>query len=127
LTERLETSGTVAAIDAVSADGSGTTTWAVGRQWLGRETSPLAFRRAAGVWSRSPLPLGTTEIKAVWARGPSEAWIVGTKGLILHFDGRAWNREASGTDETLVAVHGAGRLVWVVGEQGTFLRRRIAR
>jgi hypothetical protein len=111
-------------ITAVTTDGAGTT-WAVGEQWAGNDSYPVAFRHVAGVWSRSPLPAGTTEIKAIWARGLSDAWIVGTKGLILHFDGRAWNREASGTDETLVAVHGAGRFVWVVGQRGTFLRRKI--
>jgi hypothetical protein len=113
------------AIVAVSSDGAGTT-WAVGEQWIGDDARSVAFRRAAGVWTQSPLPPGTTGVKAVWARGASDVWVVGASGLILHWDGRVWNREASGTDDTLVAIHGAGRLVWVAGERGIFLRRRMS-
>ena len=109
------------AIVAASSDGSGTTA-AVGEPWIGMGDEPrsVAFRRAAGVWSSSPLPPGTTGVKAVWARGASDVWLAGAKGLILHWDGRAWNRESSGTEDTLVAIHGAGRFVWSRANAASF-------
>ncbi len=62
----------------------------------------------------------------VWGRSGTDVWAVGTSGRILHWNGAAWAPEASGTLSSLNALWGEGGdgdRVWVVGEDGTILRR----
>jgi hypothetical protein len=112
-------------IFAFGDDGAGRL-WAAGNQGDGDGTccSPLVLRRSGKTWTKSVAPAVHGDVRAIWTHGPDEAWAVGTNGLILHFDGHAWTREPSGTDETLVAVHGAGHTVWAAGGEGTLLQRR---
>jgi hypothetical protein len=65
----------------------------------------------------------TVDLFGVFATA-TDAWVVGSGGLILHAasDG-AWAREASGTTADLFAVFGAGDRVWAVGAGGTIVRR----
>ncbi|MBS1253593.1 MAG: Ycf48-like protein [Anaerolineales bacterium] len=50
-------------------------------------------------------------------------WAVGAAGAILRYDGEAWRKGASPTDETLHAVaFGSAIDGWAVGEAGTVLR-----
>ena len=100
--------------------------WAVGTQFRGRDEPalPLLLRRAGGGWTQSNASVESGQVYGVWARGADDVWAVGSNGLIRHFDGRSWTQVASGTDETLVGIHGAGRTIWVVGaEGGLFVRR----
>lgn len=53
-------------------------------------------------WER-PYPTGRA-IHSVAAVGSTEAWAVGTAGLILHYDGRAWDLVESKTDQDLFSV-----------------------
>ena len=63
-------------------------------------------------------PAGSLDSRAriVMIRGrlPSDAWAVGARGTILHFDGTSWKRSDPGTDNTINAIpatrHGGGRL-----------------
>lgn len=61
--------------------------------------------------------------------GITSAFAVGTDGTILHFDGTAWAREASGVDVDLESVSGVidddgFEHVLAVGVAGTVVRRR---
>ena len=80
------------------------------------------LRRLGGLWKKIDAGSVPGDAKAVWARASDDVWVVGAAGMILHFDGRAWTREESGTDETLVGIHGAGDTIWVIGEEGGLLR-----
>ena len=71
------------------------------------------------------MPARWGSASAVWARAADDVWVVGSDGLILHFDGRTWTQEPSGTDEPLVGVHGAGRTIWVIGAEGGLYRRKL--
>jgi hypothetical protein len=61
-------------------------------------------------------------LQSVWAQATDDAWIVGTGGTILHWDGKRWSAQASGTTNDLSGVwEGKMGDVWVVGA-GTILR-----
>lgn len=64
----------------------------------------------------------------MWGTGPNDAWVVGSDGLILHYDGNSWSQEVfEGLDSvSLFTVSGrAADDVWVVGggPRGVLLRR----
>jgi len=113
--------------------------WVVGRQndgatWtvdqendgIQRPTlSAFVVRRDGVVWHKADTPAAVGGANRIWARAADDVWVVGANGLILHFDGRSWTREESGTDEELVDIHGAGRTIWIVGSEGALLRRRL--
>ena len=66
----------------------------------------------------SPYPL-----RSVWGISSSSIYAVGSNGLILHYDGQAWNRMDSPTARTLTSVWGStDNNVYAVGDDGTVLR-----
>jgi hypothetical protein len=75
----------------------------------------------------SPGQRGGT-FNALAAKSPSDVWAVGTNGLASHFDGQRWTAVETGTRRDLLAVgfSGDGRWVWMVGDSGTILRKRVA-
>ena len=98
--------------------------WAVGQEG----GLPLVLRRRAGRWTKLPTP-PTEGHSSSWARvgeiaTTTSGWS-GTKGLILHWDGTSWSKEESGVVEQLSAIHGAGGIVWIVGDRGTVLVRSL--
>lgn len=61
-------------------------------------------------------------LHAAWGDSPSSLWAVGDGGTILHFDGKTWSRQDSGTMQRLDVVWGFGPAdVWAAGAQGTIL------
>jgi hypothetical protein len=113
---------------AAFAAGPGAEFWGVGKRYGAGEDerSPVVLRHAAGdEWTKGELPADWGSASAVWPRAADDVWVVGTAGLILHFDGHTWTHEPSGTDESLVGVHGAGRTVWVIGAEGGLYRRKL--
>ncbi|HEY7375180.1 MAG TPA: hypothetical protein VIF57_23665 [Polyangia bacterium] len=102
--------------------------WAVGWQPDGTSDTgrgPLVLRRRGDVWEKLDVGVTRGAASALWARAFDDVWVVGTGGLILHFDGRAWTREESGTDEDLAGIHGAGDTIWILGVEGGLLRRTL--
>ena len=87
-------------------------------------SSPFVVRRAGETWTKEALPEAMGGARAIWAPDADDVWVAGARGVIFHFDGHTWTREDSGTDEELVAIHGAGRSVWVLGIEGGLLHRR---
>lgn len=47
---------------------------------------------------------GRVRIVMIRGRSASDAWAVGARGTIFHFDGTAWKRSESGTDRTINAI-----------------------
>jgi hypothetical protein len=55
----------------------------------------------------------------VWGASPSDVWVVGDRGVVLHGNASDGFRSiASGSDERLFTVHGAGGRVVMVGGSG---------
>jgi len=78
-------------------------------------------------WSL-PLPALDRVALSVVEKSAKDVWVVGGalgsggNGLVLHYDGTAWQRSDPGTDATLWWVAPVGAEVWAVGERGTALR-----
>ena len=72
------------------------------------------------------------DLMDIWGSGPEDIYVVGFKGIILHFNGTTWTKMDSGTSENLRGVWGyvlkdqnGGVLrtdVFAAGENGTILR-----
>jgi len=61
----------------------------------------------------------------VWGASSTDVYVVGQPGLIYHWDGSAWQREASPVDVALTDVWGDGEgTVYVTGHRGVILRKR---
>jgi hypothetical protein len=61
-----------------------------------------------------PFPVGD-DLHGVWAASEKDAWIVGDKGIVLHWDGARWASVPSGTTASLTDVWGSGpNDVWAV-------------
>lgn len=61
----------------------------------------------------------------VWGRSASDVWIVGERGVVLHYDGVLLRRIETGIEDRLLTVHGGDEgPVYAVGGlvQGTMLR-----
>jgi hypothetical protein len=69
-----------------------------------------------------PPPLTTANLRTIWGSGPSDVWVAGDKGTILHYNGQAWSISPSGTQENLTSLYGtAPNNIWVSGEKGAIL------
>jgi hypothetical protein len=78
-------------------------------------------------WSAMPT-LSKDALWGVWGSGPSDVYVVGDGGTILHHDGRKptgfpwWTAMKSSVGNTLYGVWGSGASdVFVVGDRGTIL------
>jgi serine/threonine protein kinase len=64
----------------------------------------------------------TGRLEGVWGSARDDAWAVGERGAILHWDGQRWSRVESGSVADLYAVRGSARDdVWATGDWGTIL------
>ncbi|NVB80189.1 MAG: hypothetical protein HOV81_17475, partial [Kofleriaceae bacterium] len=84
---------------------------------------PTTNRECANGWCwESPLPFQFTPT-GVFARTTSDVWIIGTRGIIKHFDGTRWTPVSSGTVADLNGIWMASATDgWIVGDGGTLLR-----
>lgn len=88
--------------------------WAVGGDAFPSEDLRGVILRWDGTtWTEMALPEGLDagEVYAwfkVWGSGPSDVYIVGQKGAVLHWDGAALTEVDVGAEEDLIAVWGTG-------------------
>ncbi len=47
-------------------------------------------------------------LTGVWESGARDLYAVGDQGMVLHFDGASWTKEATGTTASLTAIWGSG-------------------
>jgi hypothetical protein len=63
---------------------------------------------------------------SVWGQGPDDIWAVGADSgdgpLVLHYDGEAWSRMATGASGDLWWVSGRDDEVWMSGDGGLIVR-----
>ena len=78
-------------------------------------------------WTAMQIPT-TGNLNGVWGSGPTDVYVVGDGGTILHYDGRKptaypwWDAMTSGTTKNLHGVWGSGKDdVFAVGTNGTVL------
>ncbi len=85
--------------------------FAVGGDVLREEARGVLLRRdASGGWAPDPR-VASEHLEGalfkVWGRADDHVWVVGERGLVLHFDGTDWTRVASPVRTRLLTVHGA--------------------
>ncbi len=102
--------------------------WAVGQQDQNNHTLPVVDRFSGGHWAAvaSPRPFQFTQLNAVTALSPSDAWAVGNASdgsatLAEHWDGQAWTvvPTPAGPGDLRGVAAIAPNDVWAVGEDGT--------
>lgn len=105
---------------------SATDGWAVGGPFDRRPdgiepAGDVLLRYINGSWVPQTVPAltdrqGQRRLFKVWASAPDDVFVVGSEGLILHFDGQVWSPMDSGVNAQLFTVSGRGpEDVWVVG------------
>jgi hypothetical protein len=73
---------------------------------------------ASACWTGLPIP----EFESVWSSSTTDVFVVGSGGLVCHFDGAAWSRQKAGVTGRLYGVWGrAANDVFAVGDAGTVL------
>jgi hypothetical protein len=82
--------------------------WAVGGE---PDIAPgFVWRYDGGAWSDMtvmlPEPAQGPSLFKIWGRSASDAWIVGADGLVVHWDGEAFELGQSDTTRRLFTVHG---------------------
>lgn len=101
---------------------SPTDMWAVGGA-LGGARGAFAWRLAGDTWSLAPgFPGGLTDTTALWkmaGRSADDAWIVGTNGRSVRWNGTALTEVSTGAGESLFTVHADARGYVAVGGYGT--------
>lgn len=103
--------------------------WAVGANIAADKitATPILLHRTAAGWTTVALPAikqPSVRLFKVDGHSPSDVVVVGDDGEALHFDGKAWTEEASGTGENLTTVRtvSGGRYL-AVGGRGTGVAR----
>ena len=65
------------------------------------------------------------KVRGIWGSGPSDVFMVGDKGGILHFDGVAWKAHSSGVSKDLYSIWGSSATnVFAVGGGRPAVRRQ---
>jgi hypothetical protein len=65
---------------------------------------------------------GGTSLNSIWGSSDADIFAVGDSGVVLHFDGKSWNEENTGTSINLNGVWGSSAAsVYAVGESGLIL------
>lgn len=87
---------------------------------IGR-TAGFVWRFDGTSWSEVALPahFAGQSLFKVWGTGAGDAWIVGTDGAVLHWDGSALEIVDAGTTRTLFTVHAIEGTVAAVGGAGS--------
>ena len=111
---------------------SGSSAWAVGRQFINGTWQALILHWNGKAWKSmhapGPGPSVGTELEGVTAISASDAWAVGSYGssvihtLIEHWNGKAWRRLPSpspGSVAELLGVASSRTSLWAVGDQNS--------
>jgi hypothetical protein len=77
-----------------------------------------------GAWvDKTDKAITAAHLRRAWGSGPSDVFVVGDKGTILHFDGTSWSVQASNVTTNLTDVWGrSDSEVYAVGASSTLLQ-----
>ena len=96
--------------------------WAVGGN-PGGQSGAFAWRLQGDTWADAPgFPADLATSDAIWkmyGRSASDAWMVGTGGKALHWDGVSLTQVSTGAGESLFTVHADANGYVAVGGVGT--------
>jgi hypothetical protein len=86
-------------------------TWVGAPTTLGVSTWPVLIHRDGRSFCATPLnyvskTFGGGNFNAIWGTSSSDVWAVGAKGLALHWNGRSWKSEPTGTSLNLTDISG---------------------
>jgi photosystem II stability/assembly factor-like uncharacterized protein len=86
--------------------------WAVGGDPIASgPADPVLLHWKDGAWTRIALPETDRSFRAlfkVWGTSASNVYAVGSRGIILHYNGTTWRQELSGTARDLISLWGTG-------------------
>ena len=102
--------------------------WVVGDGGLGSGGLMLRWNGASKTWTDlnpAAAPIILQGLRGIWGRSATDIYAVGNSGLVLHFDGKTWNYEQSGTDNNLVSITGTATEVYITGTGGSILRKTL--
>ena len=98
--------------------------WAVGGDTYGAE-DPMIWRGTAGTWAPAesiPAGIDAPELYyKVHGAAADDVWVVGTAGIIQHYDGASWTDYDCGGDGVVFTVHTGGAFPVAVGGAGQAL------
>lgn len=83
--------------------------WTVGGDPFG--DTPVLLHWDGDSWGDVTLPMLDREVPAlfkVWGAAEDDAWAIGQRGLVLHFDGGEWTQVDAGTTSDLISLFGVG-------------------
>ncbi|MFL5542036.1 MAG: Ig-like domain-containing protein [Longimicrobiaceae bacterium] len=91
-----------------------------GHAWSGaRFDGDRVYGEPLGVWDNPPRNF---YLRGVWGSAANDLFVAGDSGTVLHWNGAAWSRMATGTRAELHRVWGSSATdVYVSGENGTLL------
>jgi len=110
--------------------------WAVGKVWALDSANVYAIVRPffpyevitqlvhfdGTHWRELLVYRGPGLLQGVWAHAADDVFVVGSGGLVMHYDGARWSTMESGVEISLLTVWGAGPDdVYAAGAQGTTL------
>lgn len=97
---------------------SETDLWAVGgRPELGANGGSI-WHFDGTTWSLATIPAEAAAVLAlykVWGNAANDVWVCGANGIMLHWDGSAWNSVASGVSSNIFTVNGKDGGLFAVG------------
>ncbi len=93
--------------------------WAVGGSLgCGAKTCGVVWHNDGTGWAAASVPPtllgGATQWFKAWKQ-KGILWIVGAEGKLLRYDGSTWTSPASGSDRTILTIHGNGDVLAAVG------------
>ena len=100
--------------------------WAVGGDGITDGQATLLHWNGSS-WSQIALPplqkVGVYQLLKVWGTSAKDVYVVGQRGVVLHFDGGTWTEELVGASDDLVSLWGTGpdRVVAVGGRSNAIV------
>ena len=102
-----------------------TNLFAVGGSYGGYGTYSGIISRFDGTkWTKMILPAGTPMLYGISGSGPHDIFAVGDKGAVVHFDGKEWTVQSSGTTGKLQDAWVGGSKMYAVSAAGTVIHHQ---
>jgi hypothetical protein len=89
--------------------------------WALPTASATFYEWTGTLWQAAshPLTSSSVEFRRLWGRSGNNAWVVGTEGTTMHWNGASWTPRLTGTTDTLTSVWGPDDTsVWVTSREG---------
>ncbi len=89
--------------------------------WVSLVCVSMDTARASMSWNwERPLPLGGSQVFAIWGTSRTDLWYGGVEGLLLHFDGKDWVRYDVGAAEIFQFSGTSSTDIWAIATLGHY-------